>query len=206
MITTTIQPVASPSKQTEDDYFALDTRSEYRHDYDQGIITPMTGGISNHSTLNHSTPNHNRIIVNLAVILKMGLKRQPYDVFSSDQRLWIPEVDRYTYPDVMVTRDPLELKPGRKDTVMNPILLAEVLSKSTEDYDIGDKFMSYRTIPGFGEYLAISQTRPQVAHYVKRDRGWLLNDAIGLEASLKLESIALEISLADLYDKVEFSE
>ncbi|MBD2554350.1 Uma2 family endonuclease [Limnothrix sp. FACHB-708] len=196
MVATPVQPISSPPKQTEDDYFALDTRSEQRHDYDRGMITPMTGG----------TPNHNRIIVNLAVILKMGLKRQPYDVFSSDQRLWIPEADRYTYPDVMVTRDPLELKPGRKDTVMNPILLAEVLSKSTEDYDIGDKFSAYRTIPGFGEYLAISQSWPKVTHYVKQDRGWLLNDVIGLEATLKLESIALEIALADLYDKVEFSE
>ena len=196
MVTTTVQSIASPSKQTEDDYFALDTRSEQRHDYDRGIIAPMTGG----------TPNHSRIIVNLATVLKMGLKRQPYDVFSSDQRLWIPEADRYTYPDVMVTRDPLELKPGRKDTVMNPILLAEVLSKSTEDYDIGDKFRAYRMLPNFGEYLAISQTWPLVTHYVKSDRGWLLNDVAGLESTLQLESIALEIALADLYDKVEFSE
>lgn len=196
MVATPFQPVTSPLKQTEDDYFALDTRSEQCHDYDRGIITPMTGG----------TPNHNRIIVNLTTLLKMGLKRQPYDVFSSDQRLWIPEADRYTYPDVMVTRDPLELKPGRKDTVMNPILLAEALPAETETCDVGDKFISYRKIPDFGEYLAISQTWPLVTHYVKRDRGWLLNDVSGLEASLKLESIALEIALADLYDKVEFSE
>ena len=196
MVATPIQPIASPPKQTEDDYFALDTRSEQRHDYDQGIITPMTGG----------TPNHNQISANLIAILTFALRRQPYRAFVANQRLWIPEADRYTYPDVMVTRDPLELKPGRKDTVMNPILLAEVLSKSTEDYDIGDKFSAYRTIPGFGEYLAISQTWPKVTHYVKQDRGWLLNDVIGLEAILKLESIALEIALADLYDKVDFSE
>lgn len=192
----TIHPISSPLQKTEDDYFALDTRSEQRHDYDRGLITPITGG----------TPNHNRIIVNLATLLKMGLKRQPYDVFSSDQRLWIPEADRYTYPDVMVTSDPLELKPGRKDTVMNPTLLAEALPAETETCDVGDKFRAYRTLPGFGEYLAISQTWPLVTHYVKRDRGWLLNDVAGLEASLQLESIALEIALADLYDKVEFSE
>jgi Uma2 family endonuclease len=104
----------------------------------------------------------------------------------------------------MVTAEPLELKPGRTDTVMNPIFVAEVLSKSTRNTDLGEKFQSYRTIANFQEYVTIDQYTPHIEHYVKTDRGWLLRDLDGLEAILVLESIPVEIEVVDLYDKVEF--
>ena len=86
----------------------------------------------------------------------------------TDQRLWIPEVDAYTYPDVMVTARLLELKPDRRDTVLNPLLVAEVLSHATEKNDRGDKFAAYRTIPVFQDHVLIAQDKPQVERYCKQ--------------------------------------
>lgn len=177
-------------------YLALDRQSDQRHEYCQGVVQAMTGG----------TPNHNRITVNLCTLLRFALKRQPYDVFVTDQRLWIPEADRYTYPDLMVTRDPLELQAGRRDTVMNPLLIAEVLSRSTGQYDKGEKFAAYRTIGTVQEYLTIDQYQLQVEHYLRVDRGWLFRDYTGLDAEFTLESIGLAVALADLYDKVDFDQ
>lgn len=178
---------------SEQEYLDLEVQSELRHEYHDGEIIEMTGG----------TPNHNRIALSLAAILKFSLKRQPYDVFAMDQRLWIPDANRHFYPDIMVIREPLELKPGRKDTVMNPIFIAEVFSKSTGDYDPTDKFKAYRIIPSLAEYLMIDQYTPHLEHYVKTDRGWLLRDVDGLEGRLFLESIGVELELADLFNKVD---
>ena len=179
---------------TEVEYVDFETQSELRHEYRDGDILEMTGG----------TPDHNQIAANLITALTFALRRKPYRAFITDQRLWIPDANTHTYPDAIVVREPLELKPGRTDTVMNPIFIAEVLSKSTRNYDLGEKFQLYRTIPNLMEYVTIEQYAPHVEHHVKTDRGWLLRDIDGLEAKLVLESIAVEVELADLYDKVEF--
>ena len=116
-------------------------------------------------------------------------------------------MELYTYPDVMVTPKPPELQPGRNDTVVNPILIAETLSKSTQNYDRGDKFEAYRTMASFQEYVLIDQYRPQVDHYVKQSANqWLLTTYCGLEASFSLESVGVEIALTDLYEAIEFNE
>jgi Uma2 family endonuclease len=132
---------------TADEYLTLEARSDTRSEYRNGAISLMAGG----------TPTHNKLNSNLNALLWFGLKGKPYDLFISDQRLAIPASNLYTYPDVMVAPRPLELLPGRKDTVMNPILIAEVLSDSTKAYDRDEKFAAYRTIATFTEYLLISQ-------------------------------------------------
>ena len=99
----------------------------------------MTGGL----------PNHNRLVLNLASALNFALRQQSYDVFVTDQRLWIPKQRIHTYPDIMVVEGALQLQAGRKDTITNPLLIVEVLSKSTQAYDQGKKFKFYRTIPSF---------------------------------------------------------
>ncbi|MGB3616438.1 MAG: Uma2 family endonuclease [Elainellaceae cyanobacterium] len=167
-----------------------DTRSEFRN----GEIIPMTGG----------TPEHNKIITALNALLWFSLRREPYSLFMTDQRLWIPAVDIYTYPDAMVIADPVELKPGRKDTVINAILIAEVLSDSTQAYDRGGKFQAYRTMPSFQEYLLIDPNQPHIEQYVKQaENQWLLTESKGIEAQLALSSIPAAIALADLYDAVQ---
>lgn len=182
---------------TADEYLAQETQSEERHEYFNGEIIQVTGG----------TPHHNQITLNLAGSLNFALRRQPYRVFVTDQRLWIPAKRFHTYPDVMVVRQPLELQSGRKDTVTNPLVIAEVLSKLTRSNDKDRKFAAYRTIASFREYLLIDQYVSHVEHYTKMEDGeaWLFREYDGLEATVSLQAFEFEIQLADLYDKVDFT-
>src|SRR4028118_1329739 len=132
---------------TPEEYLEFEVNSEERHEYINGEIVLMTGG----------TPNHNQIAGNFYAALNFALKRQPYRVFVTDQRLWIPKKRIYTYPDVMVVQGELQFQEGRTDTITNPVMIAEVLSKSTAGYDRGDKFAAYRTIPSFQEHVLIEQ-------------------------------------------------
>ncbi|WP_316789995.1 Uma2 family endonuclease [Thermoleptolyngbya oregonensis] len=182
---------------TPEEYLALESDAEERHEYLNGAIVPMVGG----------TPNHSLIIGNLAAALNFALKRQPYFVFASDQRLWIPQRKIYTYPDVMIVAGALQLQDGRKDTLINPVAIAEVLSNSTQAYDRGEKFKAYRTIPGFQEYVLIDQSSMHVEQYFKTaPRQWIFSEQDGETATLKLNTVPFELAFADLYDKVVFSD
>ena len=179
-----------------DEYLKLEIASEIRSEYRNGEIIPMTGG----------TPEHNRISGNLYIALSLELKRKPYEVFHVDQRLWIPNVSLYTYPDVMVLPRPLELQTGRKDTVVNPCFIAEVLSKSTQNYDRGEKFVAYRTIPAFQEYLLIDQYRIHVEHHVRTAaHQWLFSEYDDPTVTLSLSTFEFQIQIAELYENIDFS-
>jgi Uma2 family endonuclease len=126
-------------------------------------------------------------------------------VFVTDQRLWIPRKCIYTYPDVMIIQGELQLQEGRKDTITNPMIIAEVLSNSTKAYDKDEKFRAYRTISSFQEYVLIDQYSLHVEQYYKTEpRKWIFSEYDGAEAILSLNSVPFEIALADLYDKVAF--
>ena len=181
---------------TPEEYLEFEVTSEERHEYDNGEIRLMTGG----------TPNHNDIVSNLLIILKLALRGQPYRTFITDQRLWLPERNLYTYPDIMVVKQPIQLQEGRTDTVMNPCLIAEVLSRSTKDYDRSEKFLTYRTIETFQEYLLIDQYQIHVEHYVKQSTNqWLLSEYSDREVTLNLNAIDLQLKIADLYEDVDFT-
>jgi Uma2 family endonuclease len=180
---------------TTEEYLASEIESEFRHEYRDGEIIQMTGG----------TPNHNQVTAALNALLWIALRGKGFSVFITDQRLWIPERRLYTYPDVMIVQRPVALQMGRKDTVMNPILIAEVLSASTGAYDRGDKFAAYRTIESFQEYLLIDQAEVRVEQFFKQSANqWLFTEHRGGESRLVLESVGVEIGLADLYENVEF--
>jgi len=180
---------------TPEEYLELEIASETRNEYRNGEIIPMTGG----------TPDHNKISGNLYIILTLALRRKPYETFHVDQRLWIPAVSLYTYPDVMVLQKPLELQTGRKDTVLNPCFIAEVLSKSTQNYDRSEKFASYRTIPTFQEYLLIDQYRIHVEHYVKTAvNQWMFSEYHDPNITLSLSNFETQILIADLYENIDF--
>ena len=182
-------------KYTAEEYLALEIKSDTRNEFRDGEIVPMAGG----------TPEHNEITAMMLFLLKASLRKQPYSIFVTDQRLWIPQANIHTYPDVMITQKPPEREPGRRDTVINPIFIAETLSSSTQGYDRGDKFLHYRTIETFQEYLLIEQYAPRVEHYVKQsETQWLLTEHAGLEASFQLKSVSVEIFLSDLYEAIEF--
>ncbi|MCM1983947.1 Uma2 family endonuclease [Lyngbya confervoides] len=187
--------ISPPKTYTAAEYLALEVESAVRSEFRNGDIVEMTGG----------TPEHNEITGMLIFLLRASLRKKPYSIFVTDQRLWIPEANLYTYPDVMVTPRPPELQPERTDTVMNPMMIAETLSRSTQSYDRGDKFAAYRTIEALQDYVLIDQYRPQVEHYVKQaENQWLLTTYSGLDATFRLDSVGVEVALAELYEAVEF--
>lgn len=182
---------------TPEDYLALELESEERHEYINGEIRSMTGG----------TPNHNDIAGNIYILLKLALKGKAYRTFYADQRLWIPESNLYTYPDVMVVEMPLQFQINRTDTLVNPCLIVEVLSKSTQDYDHGEKFSAYRTIEPFCEYLLVDQYTIHVEHYVKvGDNKWLLSEFKDPDTTISLKAVKLDIQIVNLYEGIDFSE
>lgn len=181
---------------TLEEYFEFELNSQERHEYRDGEIFPMTG----------ATPNHNDIAGNLYILLKLALKGRAYRVFYTDQRLAIPDRNINTYPDIMVIEKPLQLQTGRTDTVLNPCFIAEVLSKSTEDYDRGSKFAAYRSIPTFREYLLVDQYHIHVEHYVKTAaHQWLLSEYDDPSISLTLSTFDMQIQIMDLYENIDFA-
>ncbi|PSO50847.1 MAG: hypothetical protein BRC33_02180 [Cyanobacteria bacterium SW_9_44_58] len=192
MVTQTEKPTYTPQQ-----YLEFETVSEERHEYHNGEIIPVTGG----------TPNHNEIAGNLYILLKLALKNQGYRIFYTDQRLWIPNRNIYTYPDVMAVKTPLQLQSGRTDTLINPCFIAEVLSQSTQDYDRSGKFVAYRTIESFREYFIIDQYSIHVEHYVKTGTNqWLMSEYSDTDAAVSFNQFDVEIKLADLYENVDFTE
>lgn len=184
------------SSYTPEQYLELEKKAEFRSEYRDGEIVPMTGG----------TTNHNKISLNLAASLKITLRGKKYDVYMADVRLWIPRYRQYTYPDVMIIEGEPVYTGTNTTTVINPSLIAEVLSKSTKNYDQGDKFLYYRSIPEFKEYILIDQYNYHVMQYVKTaENKWLLTELEGQEQILSLHTIDFKIQLSDLYEQVDFT-
>ncbi|MBA3920757.1 MAG: Uma2 family endonuclease [Nostocaceae cyanobacterium] len=182
---------------TPEEYLELEEKAEYKSEYHDGEIVPMTGG----------TTNHNEIAGNFYAHLKFALRKQNYRVYIGDVRLWIPRYREHTYPDVMVIQGKPVYTGTNTTTVMNPLLIVEVLSKSTKNYDQGDKFLYYRSIPELREYILIDQSQYHVMQYVKTADGqWLFTELEGESVLLSLQSIDFQIALSDLYEKVNFQE
>jgi Uma2 family endonuclease len=181
---------------TPEEYLELEEKAEYKNEYRDGEIVPMTGG----------TTNHNKIAGNFYAYLKFGLKKQNCDVYIGDVRLWIPRYRQHTYPDVMVIQGKPIYTGTNTTTVMNPLLIAEVLSKSTQNYDQGDKFLYYRSIPEFREYILIDQYKYHVMQYVKTtENQWLFTELESESAVLTLQSVDFQIELSELYEQVDFT-
>lgn len=180
---------------TPEEYLALEETAEYKSEYHDGEIVPMTGG----------TTNHNKIAGNLYKRLPLSVQGQNYEVYIGDVRLSIPRYRRHVYPDVMVIQGEPVYEGTGTATVTNPLLIVEVLSNSTKNHDRSDKFDYYRSIPEFREYILIDQYKYHVEQYVKTsDNKWLLTYYESAEAVLSLSSLEFQVSLSDLYDRVNF--
>jgi Uma2 family endonuclease len=189
MQATEIKPHYTPAE-----YFALEDQAEFKSEYYNGEIIPMAGG----------SFNHNEIITNIGQ-LKSTLRSKGYRLYSSDVKLWIPKYGKGTYLDVMVIKGEPEQYDNRTDTLLNPRLIIEVLSKSTEDYDQGDKFKFYRSIPDLQEYLLISQYEIDIQHYTKAEGGfWIYRTYETLEEMIALTAIDTDISVASIYEGIAF--
>ncbi|MBD2517083.1 Uma2 family endonuclease [Nostoc sp. FACHB-973] len=180
---------------TPEEYLELEEAAEYKSEYIDGQIIPMAGG----------TANHNRISLNFSAGLNFAFRQQDYEVFMADVRLWIPQKRTYTYPDVMILAGKPEFFNNRKDIILNPQIIVEVLSKSTKGYDREDEFQAYRTISTFQEYLLIDQTRIHVEQFSKTGKKqWALREYDEEDEAIALTTVPFEISLQDLYNKVNF--
>lgn len=181
---------------TPEEYLKLEATADYKSEYIEGKIIPMAD----------ASINHNRITGNFYAELNFAFRQQDkYEVFNSDIRLWIPQRLIYTYPDVMIIADEPEFFNNRKDTITNPQVIIEVLSKSTKGYDREDKFAAYRTIPNFQEYLLIDQTRIHVEQFSKTGKKrWNLYEYDEEDENISLVTVPFEISLQNLYNKVKF--
>jgi Uma2 family endonuclease len=179
------------------EYLAFEETAEFKSEFYQGEMFAMAGG----------TIDHNRIVNNISAALNQRLIPKKCEAFTSDVRLWIEAKDLFTYPDVMIVCNEIKFYPDRNDTITNPLVIFEVLSETTKNYDRGEKFVFYRTIPTFKEYVLIEQLPMHVEHfYIGEPGNWILTEYNQPEALLKLQQIDFQISLADIYQRVGGAE
>ncbi len=180
-----------------EDYFALEARGEGKHEYYRGEIFAMTGG----------TARHSQIAVNVTSSLTNQLRGKSCVVYNSDLRVKIEASSLYTYPDALVICGPAQYDGKREDIVLNPTLIVEVLSSSTEQYDRGKKFQHYRKIPSLQAYLLITQEAMLVELYTRwSETEWRLSDYSAPDAEIPLPAIDAVVQLADIYEKVQFED
>ena len=180
---------------TFEEYLAREKNALTKSEYYRGQIFAMAG----------ASPRHNMIAVNAVASLRVRLRGSPCRPFHSDQRIRIPASGLATYPDVSIVCGDLQLDAVDRDAIVNPRVICEVLSKSTESYDRGKKFDLYRQLESLQEYVLVAQDEPQVDHYVLQAHGsWLLTVFKGLEAKLEFPSLSIELLLSEIYEDIEF--
>jgi len=181
-------------KYTPEEYLALEEKAEYRSEYLDGYILKMAGGTEAHITISF----------NAAKIFADKL-RGKCRAYPSEMKVWVEKVGTFFYPDVTIVCGERKFYKGRRDIVENPILLVEVLSESTKEYDKNDKFLIYQNLESFQEYVLISQNQPAVQQYIRQTDGtWRYKAIIGLNSEVFFESVETKISLSEIYDLVEF--
>lgn len=177
---------------TIEEYFAVEAMSPVRNEYFDGEILAMAGG----------SANHNRISRNVLLALEPKLRGGPCESLGSDTRI-LTASGLYTYPDAVVICGPIILS---GETITNPTVLVEVLSPSTQAYDRGEKFELYRSIPTFRDYLLIEQNAVDVEHRRLAGDQWLSDRKTSLEDVIRLDSIDVDLQIADLYARVQLDE
>ncbi|MDQ3322405.1 MAG: Uma2 family endonuclease [Acidobacteriota bacterium] len=185
------------TKLTPEEYLDFERKSEERHEYFNGEIFVMSG----------AKRRHNVVAWNIGGELREKLKGKNCEAYPADMRVFVPETGLYTYPDLVVVCGEPKFQDNVFDTLLNPILLIEVLSETTESYDRGKKFQHYRSIESLREYVLVSQDEARIEKYVKQGDGfWLLSEAVGLESEIEFSSIECKIALREVYDKINFSD
>jgi Uma2 family endonuclease len=178
------------------EYLERERKAEFRSEYFHGEVFAMSGG----------SPRHSLIKTNLVAELRNKLKGRPCTAYDVDLRVKVEATGLYTYPDASVVCGALEFDDERRDTIVNPTLLAEVLSPSSEAYDRGRKFNNYRKVESLKEYLLVSQEFVKVELFSRNDDGtWNISDFDQLTDNVEIPSIGIAISLAEIYDKVDFA-
>ena len=179
---------------TPEQYLALERQAKTKSEYFAGEIFAMAG----------ASPEHSLISSNVLGDLWSQLREGPCTVYNSDMKVRSTQ-EHYAYPDVTVVCGEAQFGGEEREVLLNPTLIVEVLSPSTEAWDRGGKFEQYRQRESLQEYVLIAQDRPHVERYARQEDGqWLLTEVNGLEAVLALPSIGGELALAEVYRKVTF--
>ena len=180
---------------TPEQYLEIERKAEFRSEYINGEVFAMSG----------ATPNHARIVLNTARRLAERLDGSPCEAFDGDLRLHSAKYKIFTYPDVLVTCGPHRLLDSRRDTLTDATVIVEVLSPSTKNYDRGEKFLFYRSLPSFSEYLLLSQDAMRAEHHTRQpDGSWLFREFTAPTDEIELKSIGCRLQLQSLYERVEF--
>jgi len=180
-----------------EEYLQAERRRAEKREYINGQVIPMGG----------ASTNHNQITGNLYFILRTLLDESDYNIYSTDHRVHNPITQSYTYPDIVVVKGKLEYLDDAFDTLLNPLLIAEVSSDSTFERDLHEKFVAYRKTPGFQEYLLIAQDKVLIQKFFRiKDEQWTIEDFDNPEQTIQLKSVPAEISVQDIYQKVQFEQ
>jgi Uma2 family endonuclease len=180
---------------TPEEYLAMERQANYKSEYLDGEIFAMAG-----ASLTHITIEAN-------VIRELGntLLEKPFQVFTSNMKVDLSEHGLYAYPDALVVCGEPIFNDKYKDNLINPLLIVEVLSDSTEGYDRGEKFLRYRKLNSFKEYLLIAQHAPHIEHYFKQENNkWVMSEYDGVQELLQLPSLEITLKLSSIYAKVKF--
>ena len=181
------------------EYLSMEDSSVEKHEFFNGKIIKMAG----------AKPNHNIIAANIITALNIAVenKEKEYFVLNSDSKIFSPRFNSFLYPDAVVICEQIEMYPGSSTVISNPLLIVEVLSPSTEEYDRTGKFYAYKSIPSFKEYLLVWQTEPSVTASFKIGiQAWQDTEADGLDSSIYLQSIDCTIDLKKIYRGIKFAE
>lgn len=182
---------------TIEEYLTLEKKSKVKLEYLNGKIKEMPGG----------TFTHNKIVARVLAALVNAIDEadKPYEVSSSDTKIQIPKYNHFVYPDAVVICEKPQFYKNRKDIIVNPLLVVEVLSPSTEKHDRSAKFLEYRTLPSFKEYVLVSQQEILVnSFYQEEPKLWREIEAEGINSSIHLKSIDCHISLQKIYKNIKF--
>lgn len=181
---------------TPEEYLALEREADYKSEYLDGLIYAMAG----------SSPEHSAITANAVINIGGQLLDRPCQVFSSDMKVRTALRGLYAYPNLSIVCGEPQFHDEKRDVLVNPIVIVEVLSDAMEAYDRGKKFIQYRLLESLKDYVLIAQDAPYVEHYERQtDNEWLLTTASGLEGCLYIASIDCTLSLAGVYRNIRFS-
>ena len=176
-----------------EEYLAIEREAEYKSEYVHGVLYAMAG----------TSREHNVVVANLIAELHGNLRGKRYTVFPSDMKVRLPDTTRFYYPDVSIACGDELFADDRRDVLLNPVVVIEVLSDSTAAYDRGKKFQGYQQIPSLREYLLVAQDEPVVEQYVRQSNdSWLYTRIAGLDSTVELASIGCRVALRDIYAKV----
>ncbi|MBX3085529.1 MAG: Uma2 family endonuclease [Anaerolineae bacterium] len=183
-------------RMTADEYLAFERASDTKHEFFNGEIIDFAG----------ASVNHTRIIRNMVTLLHTHGRSQGCEVFTADLRVRVGRARAYTYPDIVVACRELRFADDQEDTLVNPTILIEVLSPSTEMTDRGRKFTQYTTLSSLQEYILISQARPQIEQFARQaDGSWRYTKITTLDEHLTLPSANCTFNLTDIYEDVQFN-